>query len=144
MEKGIPLTDLPLKDRKRKLNVLQSQTPTLAIIQPYKNPKEIETIVKKYNGEGIIAKKNTSTYVPKRSSQWVKIKNYRYVHVILTEYDKQNGYFQGGVYQENTYVPIVQFSHGLKTEDRKALATLFEKTGNVSAKNGGLYLLLFA
>lgn len=68
MEKGIPLTDLPLKDRKRKLNVLHSQTPTLAIIQPYKNPKEIETIVKKYNGEGIIAKKNTSTYVPKRSS----------------------------------------------------------------------------
>lgn len=129
MEKGRSLTDLPLKERRRKLNLLENRTPTLAIIQTYKNPKEIETIVKKYNGEGIVAKKNTSTYISKRSSQWIKIKNYRYVHVILTEYDKQNSYFQGAVYQQDTLVPIVQFSHGLHADNRKALASLFEKNG---------------
>ncbi|TQR13329.1 DNA ligase D [Psychrobacillus soli] len=108
----------------------------------YENSNRIQTIdvfensellwnkVKVCNGEGIIAKKKTSKWVGgTRSLSWVKIKNWRYVDVILTKYDKNNGYFNGTIYQNNVLIEIVSVRHGLTDEESKTLKAFFEANG---------------
>ena len=89
--------------------------------------------VKINNGEGIIAKKDTSKWVEAtRTNNWLKIKNWRYVDVILTKYDRANGYFNAAVYRDETLVEVVTFVHGMKDEDKKTLITMFEKYGTLT------------
>jgi len=84
-----------------------------------------------HNGEGIVAKKSTSKWSSdQRTVQWLKIKNWRYVTVILFKYDKGNGYFHGGVYKEEQLVEVVTFKHGLKEEELKTLTAFFQTKGN--------------
>ena len=45
-----------------------------------------------------------------RSKEWLKIKNWRYVSVIVTRFDKDNGYFQGCLYQETNLIEVVNLS----------------------------------
>ncbi|MDI2589008.1 DNA ligase D [Psychrobacillus sp. NEAU-3TGS] len=86
--------------------------------------------IKVSNGEGIIAKKKTSKWIGNtRSLSWLKIKNWRYVDVILTKYDKSNSYFNGAIYQNDVLVEIVSFSHGLKEEEFKTLVAFIEANG---------------
>ncbi|MFB4212695.1 DNA ligase D [Shouchella sp. JSM 1781072] len=129
VDKGVSLVAQPLKDRKQILSSLPFDSPVLPIIETFQTTSEIQSIIEQYHGEGTIAKKDTSAYETKRSRQWLKVKHYQYAHVILTEYEKGNGYFQGAVYRGNKLVPIVHFSNGLKAEDRSMLATLFERNG---------------
>ncbi|KHF40871.1 DNA ligase D [Halalkalibacter okhensis] len=83
-----------------------------------------------YNGEGIVAKRAASLWEnDKRTTSWLKIKNYRFVSVILTKYDKNNGYFHGAIYQENHLTEVVNFKHGLTDEEEKTLFTFFENNG---------------
>lgn len=88
--------------------------------------------VKTHNGEGIIAKRATSMWVENtRTQEWLKIKNWRYVNVILTKFDKSNGFFDGAIYKEDTLVDVVTFKHGLKSDEVKTLMTLFETYGTL-------------
>ncbi|GAF11246.1 LOW QUALITY PROTEIN: ATP-dependent DNA ligase clustered with Ku protein, LigD [Bacillus sp. JCM 19045] len=132
MEKGNALNAQTLTERKQLLHSLPIHTSSFKSYEHFR--KENETLVKNQHGEGIIAKKQSSTYVTKRSPNWVKIKNYRYIHVIVTEYDKQNGYFQGSIFHNEELIPIVQFSNGLTGDDRAMLATLFKKNGTLDGK----------
>ncbi|TDL31314.1 DNA ligase D [Jeotgalibacillus sp. S-D1] len=83
------------------------------------------------NGEGIIAKKKNSKWqIGKRSSHWLKQKNWRYVSVFLTRWDKNNGYFLGAVYDpQNSALEVVHFRHGLTAEEEKTLMELFQSRG---------------
>lgn len=86
--------------------------------------------VKTHNGEGVIAKKKTSKWVEgTRSTSWLKIKNWKYVDVILTKFDKSNGFFAGAIYKEDNLLEIVSFKHGLKEEENKTLTTFFKTYG---------------
>lgn len=82
------------------------------------------------NGEGIIAKRKTSKWVSnKRTTSWLKIKNWRYVTTILTKYNKSNGFFHGAIYKEDQLVEVVTFKHGLKEEESNTLIALFQSNG---------------
>lgn len=88
------------------------------------------TIIKIHNGEGLIAKKRKSTWMSgTRTTNWLKIKNWFYVTVIVTKFDKKNGYFTGAVYQDDALVEVVLFRHGLKEEEFNVLKKLFEDSG---------------
>src|SRR5699024_86214 len=85
---------------------------------------------------GLVAKRRTSEWVAnKRTGEWLKIKNWRYATVILTKFDKGNGYFTGAVYKDETLVDVVTFRHGLKDVDKKTLVTFFQKNGTKQAEN---------
>jgi bifunctional non-homologous end joining protein LigD len=88
------------------------------------------------NGEGIIAKQKTSLWhSDKRSLHWLKIKNWRYVTVILTKYDKSNGFFHGAIYQNEALIEVVTFRHGLKEDELQTLVTLFQSNGLKTSEN---------
>ncbi|MEH7416677.1 DNA ligase D [Neobacillus drentensis] len=85
-----------------------------------------------YDGEGIIAKfKNSLWEEGKRSIQWLKYKNWKYVSCFITSYEKTNGYFYIGVYQDKKIVPIGQVLFGFKPEEKNAIKqTINQNTTN--------------
>lgn len=75
-----------------------------------------------YDGEGIIAKNKLSLWEEgKRSLQWLKYKNWKYVSCFITSFDKTNGYFYVGVYKEDKIFNIGQVLFGFKPEEKQAL-----------------------
>jgi len=88
------------------------------------------------NGEGIIAKQLKSKWeAGVRTQQWLKIKNYKYATFFITGYDKENGYFHVGVFQNKKIVPLGVFSHGISSTEREALLTIVRenKTAETSS-----------
>lgn len=145
--KGVRQTDFSMTIRKEKLQEL-FQTLTLPIsvqaedvnrmqvIDVFKDQNLLWNQIVINNGEGLVAKQKTSSWTSgKRSGEWVKIKNWRYVTVVLTKYDKNNGYFHGAVYREESLIEIVNFRHGLKEEELTTLITLFQTNGTKITAN---------
>ncbi|MEX3623560.1 DNA ligase D [Viridibacillus arvi] len=86
--------------------------------------------IKVGNGEGLVAKRKKSNWKGNtRSVNWLKIKNWRYVSVILTKYDKKNGFFHGSIINNELLTEVVTFRHGLKVDELKVLVTLFLSNG---------------
>ncbi|MBU8878755.1 DNA ligase D [Bacillus sp. FJAT-29790] len=75
-----------------------------------------------YDGEGIVAKQEKNKWEEgKRTSLWLKYKNWKYVSCFITAYEKSNGYFYAGVYEDEKIYSIGQFIFGLKPDEKKAL-----------------------
>ncbi|WP_100404656.1 DNA ligase D [Bacillus solitudinis] len=146
-QKGKVVTNTPLSKRKDGLkdlfHQLELQIPinylnlqNLQLIHSNLSSTEVWDSVKKYNGEGIIAKKATSTWNPgQRTTEWIKVKNWRVVTVLLTKYDQENGYFHGAIYRGETLLEIVIFQHGLTEEEKGTLISLFKENGNKTGRN---------
>lgn len=64
-----------------------------------------------------------------RSNHWLKIKNWRYVTVIVTQYDHSNSYFHGAVFEENQLREVVTFKHGMTEEEHQTLIKFFQTNG---------------
>ncbi|MFJ8237851.1 DNA ligase D [Ureibacillus sp. NPDC094379] len=146
-EKGKDLTQIPLVKRKEKLHYLfeQINLPTTIVgarkgeiqtIDVFKDEQKIWNLVYKNHGEGVIAKRKSSIWESgTRSNQWLKVKNWRFISVILTSYDQVNGYFNGAVYLNKDLVEITIFRHGLSDEELTTLVSFFQTKGNQEAKN---------
>ncbi|BAQ11771.1 DNA ligase d [Bacillus sp. OxB-1] len=134
--KGEDLTGLPLQKRKTKLRKLFGKIPSsessqLQAVESFKDPKEVWERIIENLGEGIVAKRKSSTWSnEKRSPHWVKVKNWRLVNVIITQYDKMNGYFTGAVHRDGELVNVVTFLHGLSEEETDTLRKLFHENGH--------------
>lgn len=80
------------------------------------------------HGEGIVAKRKDSLWeTGKRTRQWVKIKNPRFGHFIITAYEKNNGFFHVGLVKDGILTPAGLFSNGLAPEERNALETVIQR-----------------
>jgi bifunctional non-homologous end joining protein LigD len=145
--KGKSHTGLTIAKRKQKLQKF-FQTIPLPISISYEDTNRIQVIdvfqdnemlwdkIIVSNGEGIVAKKKTSSWdSDKRTVHWLKIKNWRYVSVILTKYNEINGYFHGAIYNNETLVEVVIFRHGYKEEELNTLITFFQSNGTKVTKN---------
>jgi bifunctional non-homologous end joining protein LigD len=131
----------PLPKRKKELQTLfkKLQLPTsvdyektfrLQMIDSDKNGVNLWETIFTQNGEGIVAKRESSIWEGgKRTTNWLKIKNYRFVSVCLTKFDKKNGYFHGSVYKNEQLIEIVVFRHGLKEDEQQTLQTFFQQNG---------------
>jgi len=94
----------------------------LQFVSAYEDFNELWEKVVLYDGEGIIAKdKNSLWEEGKRSLQWLKYKNWKYVSCFITSFEKTNGYFYLGVYKEKEILPIGQVLFGFKPEEKDAL-----------------------
>lgn len=102
----------------------------LQAIDVFEDTSAIWHLITTYNGEGLIAKKKTSKWQENvRTNQWMKIKNWRMVTVIVTKYDKGNGYFQGCVYRQGELTEVVVFRHGMKNDELNTLIAFFKANG---------------
>ncbi|ETT81045.1 DNA ligase D [Viridibacillus sp. FSL H7-0596] len=140
-EKGDSITNQEYTDRKEKLSNLFKglELPLttnyvdkcrMQLVEVFEDSQKLYNLVKDYNGEGIVAKRELSQWKSDtRSPNWVKIKNWRYVSVILTKYNKENGFFHGAVYKNDVLIEVVSFRHGLSEEEFNTLVTLFIKNG---------------
>ncbi|MGX9289882.1 DNA ligase D [Bacillus sp. A015] len=141
--KGKSLVDLPLVERKNRLQQVfqESELPPsvqlehpslLQIIHTDPSPEYMKELMTTYLAEGLVAKKKTSKWLDNtRSKEWLKIKNWRYVSVIVTRFDKENGYFQGSIYQDTALIEVVQFKHGFSKEEEQTLRQLFQTKGDL-------------
>ena len=139
--KGKDLTKLSLSKRKQQLNRLfnKAQLPISINYQDTNRLQAIEVFedstllwdkICTNNGEGLIAKQKNSTWnSAERTSKWLKIKNWRFITVILTKYDKSNGFFHGAIYQRDLLVEVVTFRHGLNEMELNTLVALFKANG---------------
>lgn len=147
--KGKPLVDSPLMERKNQLQQLfqeaklpssvQLEHPSLLqVIHTDPDSDYMKNVMTTYLAEGLVAKKKTSKWHDNtRSKEWLKMKNWRYVSVIVTRFDKENGYFQGSIYQDSALIEVVQFKHGFSKEEEQTLRTLFQTKGQLTG--GSLY-----
>lgn len=139
--KGKEIANTKLEIRKKELHALfqSAQFPSsptyrdkgsLQLIEVFNDYETLWANIKEWNGEGIIAKKKSSHWeTGKRSSLWLKVKNWRIVTVILTVFDQLNGYFNGAVYKDDELVEITTFRHGLTEEELHTLSTFFQTNG---------------
>lgn len=94
----------------------------LQMIPPYKSFSDIWDKVTLFDGEGVVAKHIQNQWEEeKRTNTWVKFKNWKYVSCFVTAYEKSNGYFYLGVYNQKEIVPIGQFLFGIKPDEKQAL-----------------------
>lgn len=147
--KGKPLVDSPLMERKNQLQQLfqeaklpssvQLEHPSLLqVIHTDQDSEYMKNMMTTYLAEGLVAKKKSSKWHDNtRSKEWLKMKNWRYVSVIVTRFDKENGYFQGSIYQDSALIEVVQFKHGFSKEEEQTLRTLFQTKGQLTG--GSLY-----
>lgn len=145
--KGKDLTKISLTKRKQQIERLFNKL-QLPISINYQDTKKLQAIdvlednsklwdkIVTNNGEGLIAKQKTSTWNSgERTTKWLKIKNWKYISVILTKYDKSNGFFHGALYKENSLLEVVTFRHGLSETELKTLIALFQKNGTKQSDN---------
>lgn len=94
----------------------------LQLVQAHDDFYDLWEKVVLHDGEGIIAKhKNSLWEEGKRSLQWLKYKNWKYVSCFITSYDKTNGYFFVGVYKDRKIHGIGQVLFGFKPDEKQAL-----------------------
>ncbi|MDG5472004.1 DNA ligase D [Jeotgalibacillus sp. ET6] len=141
MISGKPLSSSPFEKRKERMHTLFSKLTFPVTIQANRKEKiqcvetfshyeTLKKLVVKHYGEGIIAKRKTSKWESgKRSTEWLKEKNWRTITVFLTQWDKNNGYFTGAVMKNDDLIEIVHFRHGLEPEQEKTLQELFQSRG---------------
>ncbi|WP_042457458.1 DNA ligase D [Neobacillus dielmonensis] len=95
---------------------------------PHNDFNELWEKVVLYDGEGIVAKNKTSVWEEgKRSSNWLKYKNWKYVSCFVTSFDKTNGYFYVGVYKNEQVTTIGQVLFGFKPDEKHALGQIVKQ-----------------
>jgi bifunctional non-homologous end joining protein LigD len=133
MVKGKKMTDKEYFTRKAELEALfkdcnmplkpdEKDPRLIQLIPPYRSFNELWEQIVLHDGEGIVAKQLKNKWEEgKRSSLWLKFKNWKYVNCFITAYEKSNGYFYAGVFQGDAVIAIGQFLFGLKPDEKQAL-----------------------
>ncbi|WNC12274.1 RNA ligase family protein [Brevibacillus brevis] len=88
---GKGLRGLPLLERKEILDSVVPDTPHIDKIQfVEKEGTALFEAIKQQGQEGIVCKRKESTYIEKRSADWVKVINYQYADVYISGYRKED------------------------------------------------------
>jgi bifunctional non-homologous end joining protein LigD len=137
--KGKPTTHLPFSERKMLLMKIFSELhlplqpnierfENIQLIKAYHDFDELWDQVTLYDGEGIVAKNESSLWEEgKRSTAWIKYKNWKMVSCFVTAYDKENGYFHVSVFKGDEIVPIGLVLFGFKPEEKQTLAHIVKQ-----------------
>ncbi|MHC0035662.1 DNA ligase D [Pseudoneobacillus sp. C159] len=132
--KGASLTNKPYFERKKELMdlFLKLDLPLhpefnseylIQAIPPYDHFEELWNQIVLYDGEGIVAKQKSSIWEEgKRSTSWIKHKNWKMVSCFVTAFDKENGYFHVGVFKESEVFPLGAVLFGFKPEEKQTLS----------------------
>ncbi|HTD94965.1 MAG TPA: DNA ligase D [Chitinophagaceae bacterium] len=137
---GYSLMDLPLEERREQLKELLPEHPLIHISQIFDSTgTEFYEVAKKMKLEGIMAKKNDSTYSPGiRSKEWLKIKVAQRQEVVIGGYTNNEGsskLFSSllvGVFEKGKFIYTGKigtgFSEKIQREMMKQFKPLVRKT----------------
>lgn len=101
---------------------------SLQLVEAHSDFSKLWENVILHDGEGIIAKQKNSLWEEgKRSLQWLKYKNWKYVSCFITALEKTNGYFYVGVYKEGIIQGIGQVLFGFKPDEKQALQSTIKQ-----------------
>lgn len=116
-----------------------SKDAALKRVETFTSIAEIKKVVSDSKSEGIIAKRKESAYQKgKNHDDWYKIKNWRVVQGILTEYNPSNGYFAVNVLNGDALISVGTCKHGLPKESAETVQKLFREQGKLT--NGSYHL----
>lgn len=144
---GNEMNTLPLEERKKRLLELfqKADLPMkiqffhrgqIQCIESCEDGDALWKIIKEHNGEGMVAKRKASPWMSgQRTTDWIKIKNWRYVSTIVLSFNKANGYFTGAVYKDGQLVEVTAFKHGLTDEAFQTLASFFQTKGEKTSNS---------
>ncbi len=100
-------------------------------VKTFTSISEIKEVVFNSKCEGIVAKRVNSKYQKGKSHHdWYKIKNWRVIQGILTEYNPKNGYFTVNVLDNDDLINIGTCKHGLSKESAETVQNLFKEQGD--------------
>jgi bifunctional non-homologous end joining protein LigD len=138
------LSDNPYVTRKERLlsqfKNVEDYCRNFKVVTQATNYEELWKTVLQDNHEGVIAKHENSKWQQgTRTNQWLKIKNYKQINVIVTGYDRSNGYFIASVYKNNELIKVGTFIHGMTAKEQHALRTIIEK--NATKKTNTLVII---
>lgn len=148
---GIQINNDTYKSRKFKLKELFTRVGLPLEIEPnspsfiqyirnYESFEEIWKIAERFDSEGVIAKEITSKWEEgKRTTKWIKMKNWKEGTFFITSYEIKNGYFHVGVLRNKKVFPIGLVSHGFTSEEREALLTIM-KSNKLKTTNNFIYV----
>ncbi|RST58573.1 DNA ligase D [Siminovitchia terrae] len=148
---GNDLTSSPFLLRKNKLSELVQllelpETPDpgddkLLQYIPFSNSlKKSLHNMKEFESEGIIEKQAQSKWLEgKRTSEWLKVKNWKTASCFITSMDEKNGYFHVGVWKDTSMFPLGQFLFSLDYETKAALKTTIRE--NHTGREGSMYFV---
>jgi bifunctional non-homologous end joining protein LigD len=125
---GYSLTEVPLIERKRLLkSILHSGKSVKFTKHVLRDGKAFFTGVKKAHGEGMIAKDMQSSYLPRRSASWLKVKTTMRQEVVIAGYTAPRGArehfgaLQLGLYDQGKFLSIGQVGTGFSGATLKDL-----------------------
>ncbi|MCA1063004.1 DNA ligase D [Rossellomorea aquimaris] len=145
------LVDEPYYMRKEKLKELFTllQMPlepspdlpfSLQMVPCYEDKGELWKLVENEEGEGVVAKRKMSKWEKgKRSTNWIKRKNWKKCKCFITSLDENNDYFHIGVYEKDAIRPIGSFHFGLSPEEKKTLKASIKM--NFTSKENSMYFI---
>jgi bifunctional non-homologous end joining protein LigD len=90
---GEPLVDLPLVERRRRLeNLLDRRSKTVRISETFEDGRALLEAAKKEGLEGVVAKREDSRYLPgKRTRDWIKVKTRNRQEFVIAGYTRGQG-----------------------------------------------------
>lgn len=105
-----------------------------ALIQLIESYVDLDKAINKVillDGEGIVAKEIQSTWQEgKRSTSWIKVKNWRAVSCFITALNKENGYVSLAVYKGTEITKIGSVKNGLSAHDKSILHELIKQNAS--------------
>ncbi len=131
---GEDLRDIPLIERKKKLERLLFKAKENIIYSSHTNKgKETFEFAKENYLEGIIAKKEKSKYIGKRTEDWLKIKCYLRQEFVIAGFttSEKNSVLSAlilGYYENNKLKFIGKVGTGFSEKDKKELVKIFKRS----------------
>ncbi|SFL80712.1 bifunctional non-homologous end joining protein LigD [Gracilibacillus orientalis] len=92
--------------------------------------QSIREVVDVHQAEGVVAKQKNAAYAEgKRSKTWLKIKNYRTIPGIVTNWNMENDYLTLQYYQDDALRILGKCKNGLERQEKETLNTFFKRYG---------------
>ncbi|GAA0329054.1 DNA ligase D [Bacillus carboniphilus] len=128
------------KDSQLPLKPTPGHTHLIQYIPTFKDYDDIKQKAFDYDAEGIVAKAQKSTWEQgKRTSHWIKDKNWKHLTAFITKWDEKNGYYYVGVYDDKRIVEVGLFYFGISKEEKAALNQIIKQ--NTTSTSGSFYFV---
>ncbi|MGP4042374.1 DNA ligase D [Gracilibacillus sp. D59] len=111
-------------------SILDSVTGRIRKAPTFENLAAIHEVVDVHQAEGVVAKQKKAVYTDgKRSKTWLKIKNFRTIPSIVTNWNTENDYFTLQYFQDETLYVLGKCKNGLEQQEKVTLTTFFKRYG---------------
>ncbi|MEN9406347.1 MAG: hypothetical protein RLZ12_631 [Bacillota bacterium] len=128
--KQVSLISRPYLVRKKLLQDWFSQcklAPILQFVAATSDGDSLWQKVAQHDGEGIVAKKKTSIWKAKRTTEWLKIKHWKYDSFFITGYSTKTGLLYLAAVEQGKIRPMGTVLHGFSPKERETLLAVLNK-----------------